>query len=124
MLKRLTVATGLSVALLFGVGATASAHGNDRTTDTFDVSFTMSSDHCSQLPDGVTVEGAGTMTVVVKSRTDPAGVNHLTIDARSTGEATDNQGNTYRFRYTNLYRTENTVGEPDVYRAGCSTGSH
>jgi hypothetical protein len=115
MLKRFALVTGLSVALIAGTGAPTSAAGGQITKETFDVSFELSSDYCSQIPEGTFVEGAGSMTVIINTHTNK-GVTKLSIVAQSNGSATDQDGNEYVFHYGNIYNTQNSIAEPDIYR--------
>jgi len=115
MWKQLVAAAGISVALITGTGAVTSASGADTSTDTFPVSFSMSSDHCSEMPAGSTVEGEGTMTIIVNTHTDNSGVTRIIGTAQASGIAHDGDGNQYRFHYANIYRTANSAQQPDLY---------
>ena len=115
MWKKLVTAAGISVALATGTGAVTSASGAELTVDTFPVSFSMSSDHCSEMPEGSTVDGAGTMTVVVNTHTDKSGVTRINGTAQAWGVAQDGDGNQYQFHYANIYRASNSSENPDEY---------
>jgi hypothetical protein len=69
------------------------------------VEFTLSSDTCSQLPPGTTIEFTGTETV---------SVSNSTLHTDTKGTATDNAGNTWRFNYHNNTRLLNDAGDVQV----------
>ena len=114
MFKRIFSAATLTVALTVGVVAPTSAAGNDVTRQTDDVSFVISAATCDQLPDGMTVEGSGSLTAVVKVR-EKGGVTYLSVTAQASGTATDNLDNEYQFHYANVYNAANSVAQPAIF---------
>src|SRR5258708_13169115 len=50
------------------------------------------------------------MVSITKERTDRAGVVHWQNTSSARGSATDNQGNSYRFKYDNDLRETSTDG--------------
>jgi hypothetical protein len=70
---------------------------------------------CPYIPAGTTISWTGperTQTIV---RTDASGVTTVSVVAHASGRATDNQGNTYAFNYSNAFRVSNSLGDPDTF---------
>lgn len=61
---------------------------------------------CTQLPDGLTVDGSGMQHVVVQVR---GGVEY--VDSTATGTATDSDGNSYQWVYDNRLQFDLATGE-------------
>jgi hypothetical protein len=91
----------VSVALSLGIVAAAS---QEATVDTFPVSFVLTSTTCSNLPSGTELMGSGTGKSITTTRTDQDGVVTVRNSTHSHGTATDQDGNTYVFNYSNEFR--------------------
>lgn len=74
------------------------------TVETFPVSFVLSSATCSNLPSGTDLIGSGTGKSITTTRTDRNGVVIVRNSTHSHGTATDQDGNTYVFNYSNEFR--------------------
>ena len=77
---------------------------NEATVETFPVSFVLTSDTCSNLPSGTDLTGSGMGKSVTNTRTDRAGVVIVTNSTHAHGTASDQDGNTYVFNYSNEFR--------------------
>ena len=96
-----TVIGVVSLALRLGSIVVAS---NQATVETFPVSFVLSSATCPNLPSDTELVGSGTGKSITTTRTDQEGVVTLTNSTHSHGTATDQDGNTYVFNYSNEFR--------------------
>ena len=90
-----------SLALSFGSIVVAS---NGATVETFPVSFVLTSDTCSNLPSGTELTASGTQKSITTTRTDRDGVVTVVNSTHAHGTATDQDGNTYVFNYSNNFR--------------------
>jgi hypothetical protein len=113
-MKRAITAVVAAVVLVVGQG-TASAADGGATVETFPVSFVISSDSCSNLPDGTTIEGAGTEKSITTTRTDASGLTTIRNTSIAHGTATDQDGNTYVFLYSNEFRVSNSAADPGLF---------
>jgi hypothetical protein len=111
-LKRFAIA-GLAVAALALGAGPAVAGGGGATIDTFPVSFTMDSSTCSNLAPGTTLTGSGTEKSITVSKTK-GGVTRIHNTSHATGTATDQDGNTYVFNYSNDFNISD-AGSPGVF---------
>ena len=100
---------GSLLALQMGSAHAATA---DTTIDTFPAQFVVSSATCSNLPSGTTVTGSGTEKSVTTTRTAASGVTTIINATHAHGTATDQDGKTYVFDYSNEFRASNTVQDP------------
>ena len=91
------------VSLAFSLGSLVVA-SNGATVDTFPVSFVLSSDTCSNLPSGTELMASGTGKSITTTRMDQDGVVTVVNSTHSHGTATDQDGNTYVFNYSNEFR--------------------
>jgi len=91
------------VSLALSLGAVAAA-SNGATVETFPVSFVLSSATCSNLPSGTELTGSGTGKSISTTRTDQDGVVTVVNSTHAHGTATDQEGNTYVFNYSNEFR--------------------
>jgi hypothetical protein len=107
-MKRLITAIVAAVVLIAGQGSANAADGG-ATVETFPVSFVLSSDTCSNLPDGTTIEGAGTEKSITRIRTDASGITTIANTSIAHGTATDQDGNPYVFLYSNEFRVSNST---------------
>ncbi len=96
-----TVIGVVSFALSLGAIVVAS---NGATVETFPVSFVLSSEMCSNLPSGTVLTGSGTEKSITTTRTDRDGMVIVTNSSHAHGTATDQDGNTYVFNYSNEFR--------------------
>jgi hypothetical protein len=116
-MKRLATTVFLMVAVALTATSTiAEAANGGATVATSQVSFTLSSATCSNLPSGTTLAGSGTQTSVTTTRTDASGVTTIVNATHAAGTATDEANNVvYRFNYSNEFRVSNTVAQPGVF---------
>jgi hypothetical protein len=115
-MKRLATTVFLMVAIALTATSTiAEAANGGATVATSQVSFTLSSATCSNLPSGTTLTGSGTETSVTKTRTDTSGVTTIVNATHAAGSATDQANNVYVFNYSNEFRISNTVAQPGVF---------
>jgi hypothetical protein len=89
--------------VLLGVGSIIAA-SNGATVETFPVGFVLTSATCSNLPSGTELTGSGTGKSITTTRTDRDDVEIVTNSTHSHGTATDQDGNTYVFNYSNEFR--------------------
>jgi hypothetical protein len=112
-MRRITFVSAMAAVLaIFGLGAPpASARP---FVETFPVGFELSSDTCSKLPAGTTIEGSGTEKSITTVRTNASGITTVMNATHAHGTATDQDGNVYVFDYSNEFRATNTLAYPDV----------
>jgi hypothetical protein len=96
-----TVIGVVSFALSLGSIVAAS---NGPAVETFPVSFALTSATCSNLPGETKLVGSGTGKSITTTRTDGDGVVTVINSTHSHGTATDQDGNTYVFNYSNEFR--------------------
>src|SRR5262245_57374317 len=113
MCKRTAVAAGCLV-LALGSASALGGKGADVQRDT-PVGFTLTSDICPNLPPNMTITASGTQTSITTTRTNAAGVTTIINTTHSVGKATDQNGNTYTWDYSNHSNVSNTVAAPDVF---------
>jgi hypothetical protein len=115
LVKRLFVASMVVMAgLVWASGSALAKGGHGATIDRFPVSFSMSSATCSHLPNGTTINGSGIEKSTDNTRTK-RGVTTEINTSHANGTATDQNGNRYRFNYSNHFRVKNTVGNPGEF---------
>ena len=115
LVKRLITAAVVAVMLVLFQGTSASAAAGGATIGVSDVSFVITSESCSNLPDGTTIEGSGTLKSITTTRTDANGITTVRNTSHARGTATDQDGNTYVFLYSNEFRVSNSAADPDMY---------
>jgi hypothetical protein len=118
LVKRLittAVVAVVTVVLVLCQGTSASAAAGGATVEESPVSFVISSDSCSNLPDGTTIEGTGTSKSITTTRTDANGITTVRNTTHARGTATDQDGNTYVFLYSNEFRVSNSAADPTMY---------
>jgi hypothetical protein len=120
-MKRLVISAISVMALLLSAGTAIAADGG-ATVETVVMSFALDSDTCSNLPDGTSIAWTGTGTSITRTRTDANGITTIGNTTHANGIATDLDGNSYRFNYSNEFRISNTLAEPDVF-SGLMTDS-
>jgi hypothetical protein len=114
MSKRLALSVLGMLALGLNMGTAVAGNGHGATVEPgTPVSFVISSDHCSSLPAGATINGSGTQTSITTTKT-VRGVTTVINMTHSSGNATDQLGNTYVWDYANHYSIDNS-GAPDVF---------
>jgi hypothetical protein len=91
------------VSLALSLASIVAASGG-ATVETFPVSFVLSSTTCSNLPSGTELTGAGTGKSITTTGTDRDGAVIVRNTTHSHGTATDQDGNTYVFNYSNEFR--------------------
>jgi hypothetical protein len=111
--NRFTVVIAIITTIVLGLGSAASAHDDDGwqvTVNRFPVSYTVTAARCNYLDPGISATGSGEMVSITKERTNRAGVVQWQNSSSARGTATDNQGNSYRFKYDNDVRETSTDG--------------
>jgi hypothetical protein len=111
-LRRLAVTATAILSLVAGV-ATALAAGG-ATVETFPVEFTLTAATCPNLAPGTEIDGTGTATSITTFRTDRNGATMVVNSTHASGTATDQDGNTYVFQYSNEFRVSD-AGDPGVF---------
>ena len=86
------------------------------------VGFVLTAASCPNLSTGTVITGTGTSTTVEIVTTDASGVTTVTNTTHASGTATDQDGNTYRFNYSNHFRISNT-GPTDPVLSGVMVDS-
>jgi hypothetical protein len=109
----LAIAAVSIAALALGVGS-AVAGGGGATVDTFPVNFVMDSSTCSNLAPGTTLTGSGTEKSITVAKTKN-GVTRIHNTSHAHGTATDQDGNTYVFNYSNSFNVADTAASPGVF---------
>jgi hypothetical protein len=97
------------VSLALSLGSTVAAR-NRAAVDTFPVNFVLTSATCSNLPIGTEITASGTGKSITTSGTDQDGVVTIINSTHAHGTATDQDGNTYVFNYSNEFRATLTEG--------------
>jgi hypothetical protein len=114
MTRLVTIAAVATAALALSQGS-ASAAGRGATVESGPVAFTLTAEQCPNLPEGTTIEGAGTEKSVTIVRTAASGTTKVINSTHSMGTATDQDGNTYVFQYSNSFRVVDTVDAPGAF---------
>ena len=112
MLKRFAFAAVVVAVVCASAGPAGAAGG--ATIEVFPVTFTIPDGQCPNLPVGTTVEGEGTMRSVTIERTR-ADVTTIINSSHAIGTATDQDGNSYRFAYSNEFRASNSPDDPATF---------
>lgn len=121
-MKRLWISLLSITLLLLGPGTAMAADGG-ATVETIPMTFApLNSDTCPNLPDGTSITWSGTGTSITRTRTDASGITTIGNTTHAHGTATDQDGNTYTFNYSNEFRISNTVADPSVF-SGLMTDS-
>jgi hypothetical protein len=102
MSRSVVTAIGV-VSLALSLGSVVVAN-NGATVETFPVSFVLTSGTCSNLPSGTELTGSGTAKSITTTGTDRDGVVTVVNSTHAHGTATDQDGNTYVFNYSNEFR--------------------
>jgi hypothetical protein len=75
----------------------------------------LSNATCPYVPAGTTISWTGPERSHTIVRTDAEGVTTVSVVAHASGKATDNNGNTYAFNYSNAFRVSNSVSDPATF---------
>ena len=102
-MTRSLVSTISVVSLALSLGGIAAA-SNGATVETFPVSFVLTAATCSNLPGGTELTASGTGKSISTTRTNQDGVVIVVNSTHAHGTATDQDGNTYVFNYSNEFR--------------------
>jgi hypothetical protein len=102
MSRSVVTAIGV-VALALSLGSLVAA-SEGATVETSPVSFVLTSATCSDLPSGTELTASGTQKSITRTRTDRDGVVTVLNSTHAHGTATDQDGNTYVFDYSNEFR--------------------
>lgn len=106
MLRKIVTGALVCVAISLSGAGSASAAGKGATVDTYPVEWTVISENCNQLPEGLNVSGSGTF----KDTFLPSGG----VESQGRGTATDSAGNTYVWHYAS-HSTAETGGFIDHF---------
>jgi hypothetical protein len=69
----------------------------------------------SQSADGTVLTGTGIGKSITLVRSGPGGVTTVMNTTRDQGTATDQDGNTYVFSYSNSFRVSNSAASPETF---------
>jgi hypothetical protein len=103
-----------SLTVLFTASAGAKPTG-EREVVVDQVTWTVSAETCSQIPDGTTIEGTGTRHTDSITRTRRNGTIVVTIEQIAIGTATGSDGHEYQWKYLNTEKVANSTDAPDRY---------
>jgi hypothetical protein len=116
--NRAVVAAAVLVAFCLAAG-TASAGVDLIQRSTEQVSFVegagLSNDTCQYVPAGTVIQWSGPETSQSIQKTDASGVTTISVVSHASGKATDQDGNTYAFNYSNAFRVSNSVDDPATF---------
>jgi hypothetical protein len=108
MMKRLVLAAMVAATSL-GV-AVPQARAEGATKVEFpNLSFTVTPERCNQIPGGTEIDGTGSGRWIYTTRTDKNGAEHYREEARYSGTATDQDGNTYKWNYSSYFVSVTTA---------------
>ena len=113
-MKRLIAASIALLGLALWAGS-ATAASSGASIESVPVSFSLSSTStngfpggCQYLPAGLTITWSGFENSVTVVRTDANGLTTVQNSSHASGKATDEDGNTYAFNYSNQFRVTQT----------------
>lgn len=110
-MRQLALIAAAVAALVLAVGSATAA---GPTVDEFPVSFVLTSATCSNLPPGTTVVGTGTEKSITSTK-EKGGVTTISNQTHAHGTASDQDGNTYVFDYSNHFSVSNTGPTDPVF---------
>ena len=117
VVRRPAVVVGVLAGLCFAASPAEGAspvHGLGGPPSVSTVSFNngagLSNATCQFVPAGTTISWTGPETASTIVRTDASGVTTVSVVSHASGKATDNNGNTFAFDYSNAFRVSNSVG--------------
>ncbi len=101
-MKRLATIAAIAMTLL--IAAPVAAAKGEIVIETIPMTFaTLNSDTCQYLPDGTEISWSGTGKSITRTSTDASGVTTIHNVTHANGVATDQDGNSYHFNYTNSF---------------------
>jgi hypothetical protein len=113
-MKRLATIAALAMTLL--IAAPVAAAQGEIVVETIPMTFApLNSDTCQFLPDGTDISWSGTGMSITQTSTDASGVTSIRNVTHANGVATDQDGNSYRFNYSNSFSFSNSVAEPGTF---------
>jgi hypothetical protein len=119
--KRLIAASVALLVLVLGAGS-ATAASSGAGIEFLPVSFSLSSTStngvpggCPFMPAGLTITWSGLEKSVTVVRTGADGLTTVQNTSHASGEATDQNGNTYAFNYSNEFRVTQTSVGSDLF---------
>jgi hypothetical protein len=121
VVKRSTVVVGVLAALCLTASSAAAAGGHGLggpptvTTVSFVNGAGLSNATCQFVPAGTTISWTGPERASTIVRTDASGVTTVSVVSHASGKATDNNGNTFAFAYSNAFRVSNSVADPGTF---------
>jgi hypothetical protein len=115
MRRLMMVSTMVAVLGLAVIGGALAAKPVLNKED-FPVSFQLTSATCSYLPPGTVINGSGTEKSITQVK-QQGGVTTVSNESHAHGTATDQDGNTYVFNYSNHFSVSNT-GPTDLVLSG------
>jgi hypothetical protein len=118
-MKRLIAASMALFAL--GLGTATAASGGALVEDN-PAAFTISSTAtngfptgCEFLPDGVEISWEGTLRSITVFHVGQDGAVTIQNQSSASGQATDQEGNTYAFSYTNHFKITETAPGSEIF---------
>jgi len=75
----------------------------------------LSNATCPFVPAGTTISWTGPERASTIMRTDASGVTTVSVVSHASGKATDNNGNTFAFDYSNAFRVSNSVAVSSTF---------
>jgi hypothetical protein len=113
-MKRLAMIAAIAMAVL--VASPVAAAKGEIVIETIPMTFApLNSDTCQFLPDGTEISWSGTGTSITRSSTDASGVTSIRNVTHANGVATDQDGNSYRFNYSNSFSFSNSFADPGSF---------
>ena len=113
-MKRLATIAAIAMTLLMA-SPVAAAKG-EIVIETIAMTFApLNSATCQFLPDGTEITWSGTGTSITRTSTDASGVTTLRNVTHANGVATDQDGNSSRFNYSNSFSFSNSVADPGTF---------
>jgi len=113
-MKRLALIAAVAMTLL--VAAPGAAANAEIVIETIPMTFApLNSDSCQFLPDGTELSWSGTGTSITRTSTDASGVTTIRNVTHANGVATDQDGNSYRFNYSNSFSFSNSIADPGTF---------
>lgn len=99
--KIVSLTAAVGIVLLGASPALARSHINAQSTLNEPVTWTLAPGLCPSLPADLVLSGSGERHKVTNTKANADGSISVLINDLVTGTATDNQGGTYHFKYTN-----------------------
>jgi hypothetical protein len=113
-MKRLATIAAVAMTLL--VALPVGAAKGEIVIETIPMTFApLNSDTCQFLPDGTEISWSGTGASITRTSTDASGVTTIRNVTHANGVATDQDGNSYRFNYSNSFTFSDSVADPGIF---------